>query len=340
MAAYIESTPTDGILADLAGDSAPYRIPELDWRQFQRRFHDYLACYGYSIFDADFAKPLPMDDPAPILELLVLYLIGESKNPYVRQQRFANQREAAVEATRSRLGGFKRWAFEKSLKWAQSQAPMREDGIAEIGLGYPVLRRMLQELGSRFMNAGLIGDPKDIFWLQVDDIEQAIVTLENGQAPASLTALVSKRQVEWRARKQITPPPQLPVKAKLLGINMEGMINTRVEQESAVLKGAGASPGKTSGTARVLHGPEDFDQMQPGDVLVAAITTPAWTPLFAMASAVVTDIGGPLSHGSIVAREYGIPAVLGTGLATKRIHSGQRITVDGSAGLVIFDGAE
>ena len=77
--------------------------------------------------------------------------------------------------------------------------------------------------------------------------------------------------------------------------------------------------------------------MKPGDVLVASITTPAWTPLFAMASAVVTDIGGPLSHGSIVAREYGIPAVLGTGVATRRIHSGEVITVDGSAGVVVLN---
>ncbi len=74
--------------------------------------------------------------------------------------------------------------------------------------------------------------------------------------------------------------------------------------------------------------------MKAGDVLVAAITTPAWTPLFARASAIVTDVGGPLSHGSIVAREYGIPAVLGTGAATNRIRNGQVVTVDGSAGVV------
>ncbi|MFN2109182.1 MAG: PEP-utilizing enzyme, partial [Anaerolineae bacterium] len=77
-----------------------------------------------------------------------------------------------------------------------------------------------------------------------------------------------------------------------------------------------------------------FDRMQPGCVLVAGTTTPAWTPLFAMAIAVVTDVGGPLSHGSIVAREYGIPAVMGTGVATRRIHNGQHITVDGGAGTV------
>jgi pyruvate,water dikinase len=83
-----------------------------------------------------------------------------------------------------------------------------------------------------------------------------------------------------------------------------------------------------------MRGPEDFDQMKPGDVLVAAITTPAWTPLFAMASAIVTDVGGPLSHGSIVAREYGIPAVLGTGVATHRLKTGDRVRVDGLRGTV------
>ena len=77
--------------------------------------------------------------------------------------------------------------------------------------------------------------------------------------------------------------------------------------------------------------------MMPGDVLVARITTPAWTSLFAMASAVVTDVGGPLSHSSIVAREYGIPAVLGTGVATQRIASGQRVRVDGDAGTVTIE---
>jgi pyruvate,water dikinase len=92
--------------------------------------------------------------------------------------------------------------------------------------------------------------------------------------------------------------------------------------------------------ARVLRGPEDFGQMQPGEILVAAITTPAWTPLFSMASAIVTDIGGPLSHSSIVAREYGIPAVLGTGVASRRITSGQTITVDGGVGMVFLSGKD
>ena len=77
--------------------------------------------------------------------------------------------------------------------------------------------------------------------------------------------------------------------------------------------------------------------MKPGDILVAKITTPAWTPLFALASGIVTDVGGPPSHSSIVAREYGVPAVLGTGVGTHRIHSGQQITVDGNGGVVTIN---
>jgi pyruvate,water dikinase len=110
-------------------------------------------------------------------------------------------------------------------------------------------------------------------------------------------------------------------------------------QTEDLLKGVPTSAGKVTAAACVLRGPEDFDQMKPGDVLVAGTTTPAWTPLFAMASAVVTDIGGPLSHGSIVAREYGIPAVMGTGVATRRIRTGQIITVDGNAGTVTLSGS-
>jgi len=128
----------------------------------------------------------------------------------------------------------------------------------------------------------------------------------------------------------------LPVGSKFMGIDLEKFTSGGLSDEKNVIKGFGVSQGKVTAPARVLLGPEDFDQMRLGDVLVAPITTPAWTPLFTLASAIVTDIGGPLSHSSIVAREYGIPAVLGTAFATRRIQSGQMITVDGTAGTVIL----
>ena len=106
-----------------------------------------------------------------------------------------------------------------------------------------------------------------------------------------------------------------------------------------MLRGIGASVGPGHRDRSGARRPADFGRLRPGDVLVASITTPAWTSLFAMASAVVTDVGGPLSHSSIVAREYGIPAVLGTNVATRRIPDGARVRVDGDAGTVtLLDG--
>ena len=121
---------------------------------------------------------------------------------------------------------------------------------------------------------------------------------------------------------------------KVFGVDLMALKSGARAGKGDTLKGVAASPGSATAPACVIEGPEDFSKMNTGDVLVAPLTTPAWTPLFARAAAVVTDVGGPLSHGSIVAREYGIPAVLGTGAATKRIRSGQIITVDGGAGLV------
>jgi pyruvate,water dikinase len=138
----------------------------------------------------------------------------------------------------------------------------------------------------------------------------------------------------WRGQAKAAAPQMLP-ESKWMERSFGSWMPAGSQHQSGdVIKGAGASSGRVTAPARVLRGPEDFGLMQPGEVLVARITTPAWTPLFAMASAVVTDVGGPLSHSSIVAREYGIPAVLGTGVATQRLAAVQQVTVDGDAGTV------
>jgi len=339
--AYLIDTPGEELVVDLGQKEAPDNIEQDIWDGWQQHFREYLDQFGYSIYDMDFAKPLPMDEPEPILEMLKLFITGQGKSPYDRQQTYVAKREQAEQMARSRLKGIKRWGFEKALNWAQSQAPLREDGIAEIGLGYPVLRQILHELGFRIAAAGAIANADDIYWLEQEEVEAMVAALEKNQALSNMIDTVQERKEVWQARKQVTPPPQLPPGKKYLGFNVEGILTgAEGKVEGNMIKGIGASPGQVSATARVLHGPEDFDQMQPGDILVASITTPAWTPLFAMASGVVTDIGGPLSHGSIVAREYGIPAILGTGYATKLIHSGQKIAVDGAAGTVTLLGNE
>lgn len=335
LAAYLVETLSEQLDEDFFQKFAPDNVEQPIWDEWQQRFREYLIQYGYSIYDMDFAKPLPMDEPEPILEMLKLFIRGQGKSPYERQQAYTTKREQAEEMARARLKGIKRWGFEKSLNWAQSQAPLREDGIAEIGLGYPVLRQLLRELGLRITSAGIIDQADDIYWLEETELESIVTALEKDQTLSDMADIVQERKDLWQARKQITPPPQLPPGKKYLGFDLEGVLTgAEGKVEGNIIKGVSASPGQVTATARVLHGPEDFDQMQPGDILVASITTPAWTPLFVMASGVVTDIGGPLSHGSIVAREYGIPAILGTGVATKLIHSGQKIAVDGAAGTI------
>jgi pyruvate,water dikinase len=341
LSAYLKETPAEQILRKLAGPLPPEGVDLDVWEEWQRRFRAYLEAYGYSIYDMDFVKPLPMDEPGPILEMLKLFISGQGKSPYQRQAAYEERRERAVEEVRSRLKGIKRWAFEKTLNWAQSLAPLREDGIAEIGFGYPLLHQLLGELGRRFADAGAVEQADDIYWLKESEVKGLVTALERGEHLENTAETVHERRALWRARKRATPPPQLPAGKKYMGFDMEGVLaGGEGGLEGNTIKGVAASPGQVTAPARVLHGPEDFDQMKPGDILVAGITTPAWTPLFAMAAGVVTDIGGPLSHGSIVAREYGIPAVLGTGIATKSIHSGQTIAVDGSNGTVTITNGE
>jgi pyruvate,water dikinase len=303
--------------------------------EFAARFKAYLEKFGHLVFQLDFAEPLPRDHPELLLETVKMYLGGQGVNPHARQRASAEKRIRTTEIMRNRLKGFKRWAFIKALNWGQSMAEVREDALSEIGLGYPILRAMLRELGSRFVTAGVFQQADDIFWLEKAEVEDCVRKLEQSTQLENLLTRVEARKAFNRKVGQETPPPMMPMKKKYMGIDTAvWLAESESNRTGNILKGVPTSAGKVTAPACVLRGPEDFDQMKPGDVLVAGTTTPAWTPLFAMASAVVTDIGGPLSHGSIVAREYGIPAVMGTGVATKRIQSGQVITVDGSTGTV------
>jgi phosphohistidine swiveling domain-containing protein len=294
------------------------------WHEWQARFQAHLNAYGHTIYNLDFANPVPADDPAPLLETLRFFVSGKGSDPYERQRNLANRREDATAAVLARLDPVRAKTFRRLLHWAQRVAPVREDALADVGLAWAQVRRMLREIGRRLQAAGVISKPDDIFWLHRSEIDEAM---------GSLADQVEQRKELWRGQRRATPPQLLP-KGGWGEMWRRWMPAASEEQTGDVIKGIAGSMGTVTAPARVLGGPQDFGQMQPGDVLVASITTPAWTSLFAMASGVVTDIGGPLSHSSIVAREYGIPAVLGTAVATRLIHSGQLITVDGDAGIV------
>lgn len=323
LAESLRTMSSQQFLEQAAGSTDPI------WHEWHSRFEAHLSTYGHTIYNLDFMNPVPADDPIPLLETLRFFVSGKGVDPYERQRRFATRRDKATAMVLARLDPVRAKGFRRLLHWAQSNAPIREDALADVGLAWPQVRRMLREIGQRLQQAGVISTPEDVFWLHRTEIDE-----ERG----SLADQVEQRKALWRGQRRATPPQLLP-KGGWGDMWRRWLPAASEDQTSDVIKGIGGSMGTITAPARVLGGPQDFGQMQPGDVLVASITTPAWTSLFAMASGVVTDIGGPLSHSSIVAREYGIPAVLGTAVATRRIHSGQMIKVDGDAGTVtLLDG--
>ncbi|MGO9318702.1 MAG: PEP/pyruvate-binding domain-containing protein [Terracidiphilus sp.] len=336
LAGYLARSSGKEIAAAYESQLSPIANGER-WREFSARLAEHLNRFGHAVYDLDFAKSVPADAPASLLETVKYFIAGKVRSPYERQAAATAAREKAAASLQARLGWLRRGLFRRVLGWAQRSAPLREDSLADVGLGWPALRRILREVGRRMVAAGAIAERDEVFWLKWEEVEAAAHALDASQPVEDYRRAIAERRETWRREHSVTPPVVLPLKggARILGLDLSNMMPARSSQAAGnTIKGIGASPGRVTGPACVIHGPEEFEQMKPGDILVAKITTPAWTPLFALASGIVTDVGGPLSHSSIVAREYGVPAVLGTGVSTQRIRSGQHITVDGDGGVV------
>ena len=206
-----------------------------------------------------------------------------------------------------------------------------------MGAAWPTLRRLALELGQRLVGVNTLRTPDDVFYLESRELVDASTARRKDRACPDLMKKAEQRRALRDARKKFHPPGIIPEGSRwTVGPFDFSAFETqkRNADDSAILNGFAVSPGKVTGVATVILSPADFQAMTPDTILVCPTTTPAWTPLFAQAVGLVTDIGGILAHGSIVAREYGIPAVMGTGNSTQRIVSGQRIKVDGDTGRV------
>jgi pyruvate,water dikinase len=303
-------------------------------------FEGYLDRYGHQVYNLDFVAPTQADDPLPVLLNLKAMVERPGPTPRARQRAIVAERDALVEETARSLDPLRRRLFRLVLGWAQRLGPEREQALFYMGAGWPTLRRLAQELGQRLVETGSLLAAEDMFFLETSEIEAAIMARVAGQARPELARSACERRDLREARKRLHPPPVVPAgyKARFGPFDMSGMeTQRRSVPEGTTLAGFAVSPGRVSAPASVIRAPEDFSRMEPGTILVCPTTTPAWTPLFSQASGLVTDVGGILAHGSIVAREFGIPAVLGTGEASQRIRHGQRITVDGDQGLVLLE---
>lgn len=218
---------------------------------------------------------------------------------------------------------------------------------------HSVVFRKMRELGSVFVKEGFFTDDNDIFYLKRDEVNEAIWDMYSAWAvgtesrgPAYWPPEVARRKGivdvlrEWSAPPALGEPPEVvtePFTIMLWGITSDSIkmwLGSDGSEGSGDLSGFAASPGVVEGIARVLSSADEIGDIQEGEILVAPITAPSWAPVFSKIQAIVTDIGGMMSHAAIVCREYGVPAVTGTAYGTQNINTGQKIRVDGSAGTV------
>ncbi|MEU6728282.1 PEP/pyruvate-binding domain-containing protein [Nonomuraea wenchangensis] len=216
---------------------------------------------------------------------------------------------------------------ERMRRWvaaARAGIAFREDSHFFFTLPQPVLRRSLVELGRRLCAAGLLDRPEDVFHLRLEELEaiggEAALTGPDGARLRELARTRAAKREELAGVRLIDPAAVFPPAAADGG---------------ALVTGAPASAGTATGPVKVIREPAEFGRLAAGDVLVCPYTNPSWTPLFQRAAAVVVDSGGTASHAAIVAREYGIPAVMGTGTGTSVLADGQVVTVNGGAGTVV-----
>jgi pyruvate,water dikinase len=298
---------------------------------------DYLDAYGHQVYNLDFAAPTLADDPVPVLLSLKTAVQHPERDARARQAQLAQERDVLVTRTEQSLNPILRPVFRRLLNWAQRYAPIREEALFYVGAAWPALRRSALELGQRLTAAGSLNAADDVFFLRTAELASASAARADGLGRPELAKLAQERRTLREARKRLDPPIVVPPDGRMkFGPIDLAMFEpkTRVASTGPTLEGFAVSPGQVTAPASLIRSPAEFDQMTPDTILVCTTTTPAWTPLFAQAKGLVTDIGGALAHGSIVAREYGIPAVMGTGAATQRIKNDQRIRVDGDAGTV------
>ncbi len=252
-----------------------------------------------------------------------------------RDSRFAelvNQREELEERGRAALASTLRGRFDHLLAEAQRASQLREEQIADLTRAWPVFRHALARIGEALLARGTISAVTDVYFLERLEVIRAPHTSAPG-----LVAVASARRLKWEEQRRLAAPLVLGRPPRMLTTMLESADRAVRDPAPAVaneVRGIPASPGRATGRARLVRSTDEFDRVQAGEILVCPVTTPAWTPLFARIAAVVTDVGSVAAHASIIAREYGIPAVVATGDGTSRIVDGSRVTVDGGAGLV------
>jgi len=288
---------------------------------------------------------------------------------YVRQVRAGEALDRPTEALRAERdhivaeyrsllpGDEERAAFDQMLGLARVVFPYVEDHKFYCEHWFTTLFfGKIREFGELLARWGVLEEAEDVFQLHHTEVDQALADVmlawaAGGQplGAAHFRPVIAERKrmlevlADWSPPPAIGPVPEAlndPAVRMLWGVTAETLATWAADAAShgAEIRGYAASPGVVEGVARVLRSVNEIGQIRDGEILVCPVTAPSWAPVFGKIKAAVSDIGGTMSHAAIVAREYGMPAVVGTGHATKRITTGQRVRVDGDRGIVTIVG--
>jgi phosphohistidine swiveling domain-containing protein len=311
-----------------------------DGRSFLAELADYLDRFGWRT-DAcyEIADKTWREDPSIALNTLQGYLaLGDDADPDVHFRNSVTKREALLAKARQAAANDpeKHDRLEELYEAARRNIQVTEDHNYHIDqYGVQLMRLPVLEAGSRLADRGLINEQDDVFYLLFDELKDA---LQDGRDRKDV---VAERKASYGAACDIVPPLNLGTPPPIsddpfvdaLMVRMLGPV-FEPDREPDILRGVPASPGVIQGTAKVVLNLAEASKLQQGDIMVCPMTLPPWTPLFSTVSGVVADTGGILSHCAIVAREYRLPAVVGTVIGTRTIKDGMKITVDGSKGIV------
>jgi rifampicin phosphotransferase len=294
---------------------------------FLERWDQFLAQHGHHTQgEIELGNPRWSERPNYVLEMVRSYLKNfDRANPVANLELRAKQREDQTRQCQQRLNFFKRRAFDYFLRGAQFGSLTRENIKSASVRCLGGVRSLALELGRRLTEKQILDRPEDVFFLDLDELDP----VRHGAAPFAVKKTIAERRAEYQLNLTLTPPPVVIGK-----FDPRQAVPAIVDVNAEILTGLGVSAGVATGPARVILRADSGETVLPGEILVAPFTDPGWTPYFITAAGIVMDQGGMLSHGSIVAREYGIPAVVNVGPATRIIKTGQTLQVDGNRGVV------
>ena len=308
-------------------------------RQFIRqRIEPYQREFGWhAVWSHEFVFPTVREQMEPVLDLVKGYLDSDYDFPSA----IAAMQEDITSASAEILAGLDGEALAK-MEAANAtnlrMAPLTPDHHFYIDQGANAhVRLVLLAIGRKLVAAGRVDEPDDVLFLRYNELRMLI-----GDASAiEARAIVASRRAEREAAKAVHPPnwigtatPSQLAFPYLVNWGYPERFHQGRPSAEGPVRGIAASPGSIEGIARVVMTVDEFDDVADGDILVCQMTNPAWVVLFTKIAGLVTDTGGTTSHPAVLSREFGIPAVVGTSVATKRIRTGDRIRVNGSAGTV------